>query len=46
MGRYVVETAEESPLWEALIDFPEEFTEEQISQLQERGRIIITQQVS
>ncbi|XP_063878246.1 uncharacterized protein LOC135110175 isoform X1 [Scylla paramamosain] len=46
LGRYVVETAEESPLWEALIDFPEEFTEEQISQLQERGRIIITQQVS
>lgn len=46
LGRFVVETAEESPLWSTFTSFPDGFTEEQIQSLQERARNVITSKVS
>ncbi|XP_037803115.1 uncharacterized protein LOC119597599 [Penaeus monodon] len=46
LGRFVVETAEESPLWSTFTSFPDGFTEEQIQSLQERARNVITSEIS
>ncbi|XP_063599447.1 uncharacterized protein LOC134775775 [Penaeus indicus] len=46
LGRFVVETAEESPLWSTFTSFPDGFTEEQIQSLQERARNVIVSEIS
>ncbi|XP_047490586.1 uncharacterized protein LOC125040119 [Penaeus chinensis] len=46
LGRFVVGTAEESPLWSTFTSFPDGFTEEQIQSLQERARNVITSEIS
>ncbi|XP_042863033.1 uncharacterized protein LOC122247652 [Penaeus japonicus] len=46
LGRFVVETAEDSPLWSTFTSFPDGFTEEQIQSLQKRARTLITTIIS
>ncbi|KAK4315043.1 hypothetical protein Pmani_013714 [Petrolisthes manimaculis] len=43
---FVVSVAEDSPLWSPLTTFPENFTQEQITDFQTRGAAIITGQVA
>nr|XP_045589455.1 uncharacterized protein LOC123751404 [Procambarus clarkii] len=46
LQRFVVEVAEESPLWSPLSTFPDNITQDQISDFQNRARTIIVDQVS
>ncbi|KAG7175292.1 hypothetical protein Hamer_G001345 [Homarus americanus] len=46
LGRFVVEAAEDSPLWTRFATFPDNFTQEEVTNFQERAKTIILDQIS
>ncbi|ROT75243.1 hypothetical protein C7M84_006195 [Penaeus vannamei] len=46
LGRFVVSQAEDSPLWERFTSFPDSFTQEEITALQDQARQLILNEVS
>ncbi|XP_037779862.1 uncharacterized protein LOC119576313 [Penaeus monodon] len=46
LGRFVVSQAEDSPLWERFTTFPDSFTQEEITALQDQARQLILDEIS